>query len=143
MPHKMSNDEIRTFLLEAPRTCHLATVREDGRPHVVTIWFTVDGEDVVFTTSSASVKVKNLRRTGFAAISIDDSAPPFSYVALEGPVKIVDDLEQVRHWARIVATRYMGAEWAEEFVRGDNLPDDLYCRLIPSHITGQAVMAEE
>jgi PPOX class probable F420-dependent enzyme len=141
MPHKMSSEEIRTFLQEAPRTGHLATVREDGRPHVATIWFMVDGDDVVFATSSASVKGKNLTRTGFAALSVDDSVPPFSYVALEGPVVMVDDMEPVRHWATIIAARYMGSDWAEEFGRLDSFPDDLVCRLTPSHMTGHASMA--
>lgn len=140
VPHKMSSEEIRTFLQEAPRTAHLASTREDGCPHVATIWFMVDGDDVVFATSSASVKDKNLKGTGFAALSVDDSAPPFSYVALEGPVVMVDDMEQVRHWATIIAARYMGSDWAEEFGRLGSFPDDLLCRLTSSHMTSHAAM---
>lgn len=142
MPHTMSGEEIRTFLQEAPRTCHLATVREDGRPHVVPIWFTVDDDDVVFVTSSASVKARNLGRTGFAAVSVDESTPPFSYVVLEGSVELVDDMEQVRHWAAVIAARYMGAGWAEAYVQGEYFPDDLICRLTPRHMIGQAGLAE-
>lgn len=31
--------EQRAFLLEGTRTAKLATVRKDGRPHVVPVWF--------------------------------------------------------------------------------------------------------
>lgn len=143
MPHPMSGEEIRAFLQDAPRTCHLATVREDGRPHVVPIWFTVDDGDILFATSSASVKGKNLGRTGFAAVSVDESTPPFSFVALEGPVELVDDIEQVRHWAGVIAAHYMGADWAEGYVQSDAFPDDVICRLTPSHMIGQAALAGE
>ncbi len=40
----------------------MATVRNDGRPHVVPIWFDLDGDDLVFTTWHTSVKAANLRR---------------------------------------------------------------------------------
>ena len=36
--YEMSRDEVRAFLLEGTRTGMLATVRRDGRPHVVPIW---------------------------------------------------------------------------------------------------------
>lgn len=142
MPHKMSEEEIRTFLQEAPRTGHLATMREDGRPHVSTIWFVLDGEDVVFTTRHASVKGRNLARTHFAALSVDDPHPPFAYIALEGPVTIVDDPEQVRHWAAVIGGRYMGEDRAEEFGQLNSIPGEVVCRLSPSHMTGMRDMTE-
>lgn len=133
----MSNEEIRAFLQDAPRTGHLATVRADGRPHVATIWFVLDGDDVVFTTWHASVKGRNLARTHVAALSVDDPRSPFAYVALEGPVTIVDDPEQGRHWATVIGGRYMGEDRAEEFGRRNGIPGEVVCRLRPSHMTGE------
>lgn len=139
----MSIEEIRAFLREGARTCHLATVRANGRPHVVPIWYTVDDDDVVFATSSDSVKGKNLSRTGFAAVSVDERTPPFSFVALEGSVELEGDIEQVRLWAAVIAARYIGAVRAKEYVQSDGFPDDLICRLTPSHMIGQADLAWE
>ncbi len=138
MPHKMSNEEIRTFLTEVPRTGHLATVREDGRPHVATIWLALDGEDVVFTTWHSSVKGKNLARMHFAALSVDDPNPPFSFVALEGPVEIVNDADVSRHWATVIGGRYMGEDRAEELGLLNGIPGEVVCRLRPTHMTGQS-----
>lgn len=142
MPHKMSGEEIRTFFQEAPRTGHLATVRKDGRPHVATIWFVLDGDDIVFTTWHASVKGRNLARTRFAALSVDDPNPPFSFVTLEGPVTTVDDPEQSRQWATIIGGRYMGEDRAEEFGRRNGIPGELVCRLRPTRMVGELDVTE-
>lgn len=59
---KMTAAEVRGFLLSHERTACLATVRADGRPHVVPVWFDLDGDTIVFTMGQASVKAKNMRR---------------------------------------------------------------------------------
>lgn len=142
MPRVMTEQEILNFMMAAPRTGHLATAREDGRPHVSPLWFTVDGGSIVFATASSTVKGRNLRRAKFAALSVDDGAPPFSYVALEGPVELDDDMRQVRRWAEKIAARYIGEAAAAQFVQLESFPDDLICRLTPSHMSGLANMAE-
>ncbi len=136
MPHKMNHEEIYSFLREIPRTGHLATVREDGRPHVATIWIAVDGGDIVFTTRETSVKGKNLKRTGYAALSIDDQTPPSAFVALDGPVTIDEDPKLLLHWATVLGGRYMGADAAEEFGRQNGVKGEVVCRLTPAHLSG-------
>ncbi len=136
MAQKMTPDDIRAFIGGGTRTAHLATVRADGRPHVAAIWVVLDGDDVVFTTWHESVKGRNLARTGFAAISVDDPNPPYSFVALEGPVSINDDPAESARWAEIIGGRYMGAERAAEFGERNGIPGELVCRLRPSHMTG-------
>ena len=81
---RMTQDEVRAFLTaDPPHTGKLATVRADGRPHVAPVWYAVDDDgSIVFTTGEKTVKGRNLRRTGYAAMSIDDERPPFSFVVL-------------------------------------------------------------
>jgi PPOX class probable F420-dependent enzyme len=141
LPRPLSDQEILAFIMQVPRTGHIATVRDDGRPHVATIWLTIDGDDIVFVTSSESVKAGNLGRTGYAAIAVDDERPPYSNVAIEGPVSVIDDMHEVHRWVRGIAARYMGDEWARAFSEMDELPDDLVCRLTPARMTGLADMA--
>lgn len=142
MPTRMDDQQVLAFLAAGAPTAHLATVRSDGRPHVVPIWFVVDGEDLVFVTHSSSVKARNLRRTAYAAVSVDDPHPPFSFVTVEGPVTLVDDLEQVRHWGGIGAARYIGATAAAAYAYGERFPDDLLGRLTLARMTGTAQLAE-
>src|SRR5919106_5624800 len=115
MGRKLTPDEILAYIDEAPRTAHLATVREDGRPHVAPIWVTLDGDEIVFTTWHTSVKGKNIARTGQAALCIDDTAENSSYVTIEGTVTMDPDPEQSRIWATRLGGKYMGGDRAEEF----------------------------
>lgn len=48
MPTPMTEAQVLDFLRAGAPTAHLATVRPDGRPHVVPVWFVVDGRDLVF-----------------------------------------------------------------------------------------------
>jgi len=136
MGTKMTDDEILAYIDEKPRTAHIATVREDGRPHVATIWVMRDGEEIVFTTWHTSVKGKNLARTGQAAISIDDTADNSSYVAIEGTVTIDPDPALSRHWATRIGGKYMGADRAEEFGVRNGIPGEVVCRLRPTRLSG-------
>jgi PPOX class probable F420-dependent enzyme len=132
--HRMSTAEVHAFLSAAPaRPAILATTRTDGRPHVAPIWYAIDGAGSIhFTTGEDTVKGRNLRRTRYAMVSVDDDAPPFSFVTLEGAVSISDDLDEVRRWAGIIGARYMGADRADEYSRRNGVPGELLVRLTPA-----------
>ncbi len=70
--------QCRAFLLDTVRTGKLATVRADGRPHVVPIWFDLDTDNTLyFNTWHTSVKAKNIRRDPRICLCVDDERPPF------------------------------------------------------------------
>ena len=141
---KMTTAEIYAFLRGEAYVGHLATVRADGRPHVATIWFIVDGDEIVFTTWHTSVKATNVRRTGYAAMDVCDGRPPFTAVQVEGPVEILDDPDGslVRHWAGVIGGRYMGADRAEEFARRNGVPGEIVCRMRPVRCSGIAAITD-
>jgi len=145
MPYqRMSDDEVRAFLKSnPPHTGKLATVRADGRPHVAPVWFAVDDDgSIVFTTGDDTVKGRNLARTGYAAVSVDDERPPFSFVMLEGPVELSDDMDQLRHWATVVGGRYMGEADAEAFGERNAVPGELLARLRPEKVVSAKDLAD-
>jgi PPOX class probable F420-dependent enzyme len=146
MPYsRMSDDQVREFIVggEPPHTGKLATVRADGRPHVAPVWYVVDDDgSIVFTTGEETVKGRNLRRTGYAAMSIDDERPPFSFVMLEGPVGLSDDMEALRHWATLIGGRYMGEDVAEAFGARNAVPGELLARLTPAKVTSARDLAD-
>jgi PPOX class probable F420-dependent enzyme len=57
----MSDAETRAFL-EAGRDLQVASLNADGTPHLVTMWYELDGGDICFWTYGKSQKVVNLRR---------------------------------------------------------------------------------
>jgi PPOX class probable F420-dependent enzyme len=130
----MSDDERRAFLAEGTRTGKLAVVRKDGSPHVVPVWFVLDGDDLVFTTNASTIKGKALRRDGRAAICVDMERSPYAYVLVAGEVEISTDLDEMLGWATRIAARYEGEENAEEFGRRNAVEGELLVRLRPERI---------
>lgn len=136
MYNPMTEKQVYDFIESSVLTAHLATVRVDGRPHVAPIWIAADGKDILWTTGHDTVKGKNLLRVRYAAISMDDSVPPFNSVRAEGPVELIDDMEQIRHWAAVIGGRYMGEDRAEVFGERNGVPGELLCRMTPDRISG-------
>jgi PPOX class probable F420-dependent enzyme len=137
----MTSDEARQFLAAGTRTAKLATTRKDGRPHVVPIWFVLDGDEVVFTTGRDTVKGRNIRRTGQAALCVDLDEPPFAFVKVEGTVTWEDNPDGMLDWATRIAERYMGADRADAYGRRNAVPGELLVRLRPASVVGEADVA--
>ena len=111
-------------------------------PHVVPIWFVLDGDDVVFNTGADTGKGKSLAREGRASLVVDDDTPPFSFVKIDGTVTLHDDLDEVRRFATAIGGRYMGADRAEEFGRRNGVPGELLVRLHPTKVTAAFDIAD-
>ncbi len=132
----MTDDEAWAFLSSSPpRPAILATTRRDGRPHAVPVWYAVDGHTIVFNTGEDTLKGRTLRRDPRLAMCIDDDAPPFSFVAIEGEAEISEDPDELRKWATILGGRYMGADKAEVIGARNAVPGELVVRVRPTHIT--------
>jgi len=130
----MTEPEWKDFLTAGTRTGKLATTRKDGRPHVVPIWFVLDGEDLVFNTGAQSVKGRSLARTGWGSICVDDDQPPYSFVTVSGPVTISTDLDEMLPLAIRIGARYMGEELGEQFGRRNAVEGELLVRLYAEQV---------
>jgi nitroimidazol reductase NimA-like FMN-containing flavoprotein (pyridoxamine 5'-phosphate oxidase superfamily) len=95
---EMSKKEIEKFLMRSTFTAKLATVKKDGSPHVIPIWFVLDGGkdqarkrmgDIVFAIYDSSVESLNIQRDNRVSICVDDQIPQFSFVTIPGTAKIV------------------------------------------------------
>ncbi len=126
--------EERTFLLYGTRTGKLGTVRKDGRPHVVPVWFTLDGDTIVFTTGEHSAKAANIRRDPRVCFCVDDETPPYTYIMIEGTASLSDDLDALLEWATHIGARYMGQDQAEAFGKRNGVPGELLVRITPSRV---------
>ena len=138
----MTREEWRAFLQLGTRTGKLATVRKDGWPHVVPVWFVLDGEDIVFTTGARTVKGRALRRDPRACLCVDDENPPYAFVMVEGRATLSDDLEKMLVYATAIGSRYMGADNAEAFGRRNAVPGELLVRLTPTRVVAEDRVAD-
>ncbi len=139
---RMSDPEARAFLEAGTRTAKLATVRADGRPHVVPVWFLLDGDDLLFNTGADTAKASAIRRDGRVALCVDDERFPYAYVLVEGDATLSDDLAAVREWAERIAARYVGDDRAAEYGERNGVPGELLVRVAIARIVGEAGVAE-
>ncbi|HXG22010.1 MAG TPA: PPOX class F420-dependent oxidoreductase [Methylomirabilota bacterium] len=133
---RMTKEECMQFLRSPVRTAKLATVRKDGRPLVVPVWYDLEGETVVFMTAQDSLKARNMRRNPRVSLCVDDEATPFAYVELEGTVVMSDDADQALSWATRIGGRYMGQELAEAYGKINSGPEVLVVRVTPTNMHG-------
>lgn len=129
--------ECRNFLMSQTHTAKLATVREDGRPHVVPVWYYVDGDDLVFTTWHTSVKGRNMQRDPRVCICVDDEKPPYAFMQIEGTATLDDDPEALVAAATRLGGRYMGEEQAEAYGKRNGVPGELLVRVKVTRIVAE------
>lgn len=135
---EMPREEWRAFLSAGTRTGKLALVRRDGQPFVVPVWFALEGEDLVLTTSAASLKGRTLARDRRCALCVDLEEPPYSYVTVQGRATLSEDPAELRRVATLVGGRYMGRDRAEEFGARNAVPGELVVRITPERVTALA-----
>ncbi|WP_376795682.1 PPOX class F420-dependent oxidoreductase [Thermogemmatispora sp.] len=82
------SERARAFLQEKPRFGVLATVNADGSPHLTTMWFLLDGDEVLMNTRVGRVKERNMRRDPRVSLCIEDG---YRYVTISGRVRLIDD----------------------------------------------------
>jgi PPOX class probable F420-dependent enzyme len=141
MSRAQTPGEIAGFLMHGTRTAKVATTMRNGQPHVMPVWFVLDGEDVVFTTGAESVKGRNLRRDPRIALVVDEDVAPYAFVHMRGQVTISEDMDELLRFATEIGARYMGKERAEEFGRRNAVPGELLVRVEPHRIIAEADVA--
>ena len=141
MPRQMRPPEVARFLMSGTRTAKVATTMSSGQPHVMPVWFVLDGEELVFTTGAASVKGRNLRRDPRIALVVDEDVAPYAFVHLRGRATISEDMDELLRFATEIGGRYMGPERAEEFGRRNAIPGELLVRVRPERIIAERDLA--
>jgi PPOX class probable F420-dependent enzyme len=138
----MDADEVRRFLTTGTRTAKVATAMSDGHPHVMPVWFVLDGDDIVFTTAASSAKGMHLRRDRRVALVIDDESEPYAFVHVRGRAALSDDPDELRRFATEIGGRYMGAERAEQYGRRNGVRGELLVRVTPERILARGGVAD-
>jgi hypothetical protein len=73
---------------------------------------------------------------------VDDEAPPFAYVRIDGTVTLGDDPDEMLTWSTRIAGRYMGPDLADAYGRRNAVPGELLVKLRPEHIVTEAGVAD-
>jgi PPOX class probable F420-dependent enzyme len=114
-------------LLDA-RFATLATVGEDGYPHVSEVWFLAEGDRVAISLNTSRQKTKNLTTEPACTVFILDLANPYRYLEIRGTADVTPDED--RAFADEVGAKY-GAD-----LRAHDRPEDrrVVVRVVPVRI---------
>jgi PPOX class probable F420-dependent enzyme len=142
---EMSKAEVARFLMQGTFTGKLATVKKDGSPHVVPIWFVVENGmgsgkagNIILTTGDASVKANNIQHDDRVSICIDDQKPPFSFVTIHGTAKIYPyKQKEVLEWATKIAERYVGKKNAKTYGEVNGGEGAVLVRIKPTKVIAE------
>lgn len=107
------------FLAEPGVLMRIATVDDDGHPHVAPIWFVHEQGQILFTPREESAWLGHIRRHPQVAVTIDEQAHPYRKVIVEGEARVVHDLGADDSWRdlyRRIARRYVPAEGADAYI---------------------------
>ncbi|MCW2912620.1 MAG: pyridoxamine 5-phosphate oxidase-related FMN-binding protein [Actinomycetia bacterium] len=137
----MTDSEWREFVLTGTRTGKAGLIKKDGAPHVTPIWFLLDGDDLVFTTHSDSLKGRILARDPRICLCVDDQEPPYSYAVIQGVASLSEDLDELRKWATAIGGRYMGQDRAEEYGARNGVPGEYLVRVRITKVIAQRDVA--
>jgi PPOX class probable F420-dependent enzyme len=147
----MSKSEIKKFLMYGTFTAKLTTIKKDGSPHVVPIWFVLDEQkdrttkkigDIIFTTYEGSVKAKNIECDNRVSVCVDDQTPQFSFVIINGTAKIFRYKQnELLKWTTKIARRYVGKSNANAYGRRNSTEGAVLVRIKPTKIIAEKDIA--
>lgn len=64
------------------------TVRPDGRPHLVPVWFAWDGKQILIFSIPDQRKVRNLRENPHVVLALDDTKGGEDVITIEGEAEL-------------------------------------------------------
>ncbi len=77
-------------MLRAAPVIWLSSVRPDGRPHLVPIWFSWDGEAIVVASKPDAQKVRNIRSDSRVMLALGEPEEDFDVGMIEGTAQLPD-----------------------------------------------------
>ena len=89
--------------LEGSHNYWLATVRQDGRPHLMIVWGLWHGRAFYFSTGSRSRKALNLESNAHCVIGTEQA---HEAVVVEGAAGKVRDVEQLEEFLALYQRKY-------------------------------------
>ncbi|GAA3532397.1 PPOX class F420-dependent oxidoreductase [Amycolatopsis ultiminotia] len=142
---EMSRDEWLAFASGGTRTGMLGLVRANGAPIVTPVWFLVhegtDGDELIFTTGTETLKGKAIRRDPRISLSVDDQRPPYSYVQFTAEAALHHDPDEMLKWATRLGARYMGEANAEAYGKRNAVPEESLVRARITKVLARADIA--
>jgi PPOX class probable F420-dependent enzyme len=101
-------DDATRQLIDGKNFATLATLNPDGSPQTSVIWIGLDGDAVVFTSTTGRKKTRNIAKDPRVSLTIFDMADPYRTVEIRGTAELIDDPD--RELSHRLSHKYVGED---------------------------------
>ena len=119
--------------IERERVCRVATVSEDGMPHLVPVCHVVVDDMICFGSGHDGRKVLNLRANDHIAVTVDlyaEDWPHLKGVMVQGRAKLIERGPRFRKIRGSLYRKY--PQYAREAALDES--DSLVVAVVPAHV---------
>lgn len=127
----MFDDQLQTILRQ-PVIARFTTIRPDGYPHTVPVWFMLDGDDLLVFSLRDTRKVKNGLANPKGCLSLGGDPPDSPGYLIDGDLTVEDDPEHLV--AARITNHYETPEKAQEDLAAWREEDFVVLRLSPRRV---------
>ncbi|HML97811.1 MAG TPA: PPOX class F420-dependent oxidoreductase [Tepidiformaceae bacterium] len=133
----MIGSEEQDAFVRSMKACVVTTLRKDGSPATSVLFYAVDGDELLLSTTKDRLKAQTLRRDPRIVVTVLDEGAPYQYVSVEGTARLEDDDLVAAH--TLINRAMRGApEWAppegfEARLKGEGR---VVIRVTPGRVSG-------
>ena len=110
MPARTTFTEDERRILNARVFVHVATLMEDGSPHVSPMWVELDGDLIVLNTQEGRIKPENIRHDPRVSLSVIDPDNEYRNITVRGRVVEITQ-EGADEGIHRLARKYTGQDY--------------------------------
>lgn len=114
----MTKQEMNEFL-DGRHLARIATVKKNGSPFVVPVWYYWDGTDCYIVARKKASWIKNIHHEQRVTVLIDELDPDSPKVVIEGTAEIIGD--KLSDWidiGRQMVKKYFGTNAGDSYLEG-------------------------
>jgi PPOX class probable F420-dependent enzyme len=104
----MALDDTARQLVDGKNFATIATLNPDGSPQTSVIWVGLDGDAVVFSSTTGRRKTRNILRDPRVSLTIADAADPYRTVEIRGKAEVIADPN--RELGHRLSHKYVGED---------------------------------
>jgi len=86
----MIGTEDQDKFVRSQRWAVVTSLRRDGSPTNSVVFYALEGDSLIFSTTADRLKTKTLQADPRCAVTVLDEGSPFRFVTIEGPATIVE-----------------------------------------------------
>jgi len=131
----MTKAEMEKFL-SGPLIAKVATVRADGSPFLVPVWYEWDGGACYLVIRQRANWLKNIKHEPRVTVLLHNDRPPYQKVIIEGDARIVGG--SLQDWIEIgkkMVKRYYGPKAGISYLKGSIDQPRFTVKVSPTKIT--------